>query len=94
MVPYSEKMLDIVYRCTMCGACDTNCRVIMGNMISNNEIVHAQRVRCVEDGQILPEHLVMVDNMRKEKFKNLVQNFSSAYAGNHGLSRGGMRNPG
>jgi Fe-S oxidoreductase len=66
MVPYSEKMLDIVYRCTMCGACDTNCRVIMGNMISNNEIVHAQRVRCVEDGQILPEHLVMVDNMRKE----------------------------
>ena len=35
-------------------------------MISNNEILHALRVRCVEDGQILPEHLVMVDNMRKE----------------------------
>jgi len=66
MVPYSEKMLDIVYRCTMCGACDISCRVIMGNMISNNEIIHAQRVRCVEDGQILPEHLVMVDNMKKE----------------------------
>jgi Fe-S oxidoreductase len=65
-VPYSEKMLDIVYRCTMCGVCDTNCRVIMGNMISNNEILHAQRVRCVEDGQILPEHLVLVGNMKKE----------------------------
>ncbi len=65
-VPYSEKMLDIVYRCTMCGACDANCRVIMGNMISNNEILHALRVRCVEDGQILPEHMVLLDNMKKE----------------------------
>jgi Fe-S oxidoreductase len=38
----------------------------MGNSISNNEILHAIRVRCVEDGQALPEHVALVDNMRKE----------------------------
>lgn len=65
-VPYSEKMLDIVYRCTMCGACDANCRVIMGGMISNNEILHALRVKCVEDGQSLPEHMELLNSMKKE----------------------------
>jgi Fe-S oxidoreductase len=65
-VPYSDKMLDVVYRCTMCGACDTNCRVIMGNSLSNNEILHALRVRCVEDGQGLPEHTMLVENMKRE----------------------------
>lgn len=65
-IPYSDKMLDVVYRCPMCGACDTNCRVVLGNMISVNEILHALRVRCVEDGQALPEHMVLVDNMKRE----------------------------
>src|SRR4030042_5470982 len=63
-LPYTDKMLDVVYRCTLCGACDSNCRVIMGNMISNNEILHALRVRCVEDGQVLPEHMMLVENMK------------------------------
>jgi Fe-S oxidoreductase len=65
-IPYTDKMLDVVYRCTMCGACDANCRVIMGNMISNNEILHALRIRCVEDGQALPEHMFLIENMKRE----------------------------
>jgi len=65
-IPYSDKMLDVIYRCSICGACDINCRVIMGNMISNNEILHAMRVRCIEDGQALPEHVVLVDNIKRE----------------------------
>lgn len=65
-IPYTEKMLDVAYRCTMCGACEANCRVIMGNMISNNEILHALRIRCVEDGQALPEHMMLVESMKRE----------------------------
>ena len=65
-VPYSDKMLEVVYACTMCGACDTNCRVIMGNSISNNEILHALRLKCVEDGQALPEHVMLVEGMKRE----------------------------
>jgi Fe-S oxidoreductase len=65
-VDYTDKMLDAVYRCTMCGACEANCRVTMGNMISNNQILHALRIRCVEDGQVLPEHMFMLENMKRE----------------------------
>lgn len=65
-IPYSDKLLDVIYRCPLDGACDTNCRVIMGNMISNNEILHALRVKLVEDGQILPEHMALIDGLRKE----------------------------
>lgn len=65
-IPYTDKMLDIVYRCTMCGACHANCKIIMGNMIDNNEILHAWRVRCVEDGQVLPEHMMLIENMKRE----------------------------
>ncbi len=65
-VDYTDGMLDAIYRCTLGGACDVQCRVNMGNLISVNEILHALRVKCVEDGQILPEHLMLLENMRKE----------------------------
>jgi len=62
----TDKMMDVIYRCTMCGACDTNCRVVLGNMLSVNEILHALRVRCAADGRILPRHAAMMDKLRKE----------------------------
>ena len=65
-IQYTDKMLDVVYRCTMCGACEANCKVMMGNMISNNEILHALRVRCAEEGQALPEHMMLLENMKRE----------------------------
>jgi Fe-S oxidoreductase len=65
-IPFTDKMLDVVYRCTMCGACDSNCRVTMGNLLSNNEILHALRLKCVEAGQALPEHMILIENLKRE----------------------------
>ncbi len=65
-VDYTEGLLDAVYRCTLGGACDVQCRLNMGNMISVNEILHAMRAKCVEDGEILPEHLALFENLRRE----------------------------
>lgn len=65
-IDYSDEMLDAVYRCCMCGACELSCRMMMGEEISGNEILHALRVKCVEDGAILPEHQLIVDNIKKE----------------------------
>jgi len=59
-------MLDAVYRCTLCGGCEMSCNVVQGNRIANNEVLHALRVKCVEDGQILPEHQVMIESLKKE----------------------------
>ncbi len=63
---FSDEALDAIYRCTMCGACDVMCRQNMGEFVDVNEILHALRIRCVENGYILPEHEVMVENLRKE----------------------------
>jgi Fe-S oxidoreductase len=65
-IDYTDKMLDAVYRCTLCGGCEMSCNVINGNRIANNEILHALRVKCVEDGQILPEHQAMIESLKKE----------------------------
>lgn len=66
MVDYSEEMLDAIYRCTLCGSCEIQCRQTMGNGISINEVLHALRIRCVEDGQLLPAHMMLIDCMKAE----------------------------
>ena len=32
-ISYTDKLLDVVYRCTLCGACDISCKAIMGGML-------------------------------------------------------------
>jgi len=61
---YSDKFVDIVYQCQMCGACDVACKIISDR--EPLEIMRELRAQCVEDGQILPAHLVTIEGLRKE----------------------------
>ena len=61
----SDEMLDTVYRCQMCGMCQVACHLI-GEICEPLEIGRELRVKCVEDGELLPEHMLMIDGMRKE----------------------------
>jgi len=63
---YSDTFLDIVYRCQLDGACDISCKTGMGGMLEPLEIMRGLRVKCVEDGQLLPQHIVVIDGLRKE----------------------------
>lgn len=63
---YSDSFLDIVYRCQLDGACDVSCKTGMGGMLEPLEIMRGLRVKCVEDGQLLPQHMVVIDGLRKE----------------------------
>ncbi|OGN99518.1 MAG: hypothetical protein A2Y58_03375 [Chloroflexi bacterium RBG_13_51_52] len=49
---YSDKLLEIVYNCQMCGACDTSCKYAMDMEVLDpiNEI----RNSCVESGHTVP----------------------------------------
>jgi Fe-S oxidoreductase len=49
---YSDKLLEIVYNCQMCGACDISCKYAMDMEVLDpiNEI----RITCVENGHTLP----------------------------------------
>jgi len=61
----SEKLPDIVYKCQMDGACDIACKVCRYNM-EPLEVMRELRCKLVEDGQLLPQHMPVIDGLRKE----------------------------
>jgi Fe-S oxidoreductase len=58
-------MIDIVFECTMCGACQSQCRTYNYNL---NPIEVMQELRChfVAQGELVPEHMYMIDALKKE----------------------------
>jgi Fe-S oxidoreductase len=65
-IEYSDSLLDIIYRCQLDGACDVSCKAGMGGMLEPLGIMRALRIKCVGDGQLLPQHMVVIDGLRKE----------------------------
>ena len=62
---YTDRVLDIVYKCVTCGNCDVSCKVGRYNM-EPLEMIHDLRFKLVEDGQLLPQHMLYIDHLRKE----------------------------
>ncbi len=62
---YTDRFLDIVYKCLMDGLCDVSCKASRYNM-EPLEAMHELRFKLVEDGQLLPQHMLLIDNLRKE----------------------------
>src|SRR4030042_5600062 len=63
-VDYSDGLLDVIYRCNMDGACDISCK----NQ-SDLEPLQAMlelRAKCVEEGQLLSEHMLVIEGLKKE----------------------------
>ena len=60
----SESLLDIVYTCQTCGACDVTCKVIRD--LEPLEVLYELRAKCVEDGQLLPAHTIVIESLRKD----------------------------
>jgi Fe-S oxidoreductase len=61
---YSDKVLEVIYNCQMCGACDTSCKYAMDMDVL--EPINETRIKCVEDGQTLPVLDKLVASMRKQ----------------------------
>jgi Fe-S oxidoreductase len=62
---YSDKVLDIIYKCVTCGSCDVSDKVCRYNM-EPLEVIHELRFKAVDDGQILMQHLPYIRNLRNE----------------------------
>lgn len=60
---YTPKLLDIIYKCTLCGACDVMCKRTLDLEIT--ETLEEVRVKCVKDG-MLPDPLKnLVNGVKK-----------------------------
>lgn len=64
-IGYTEKLLDIAYKCQVCGSCDVSCKVCR-DIMETLEVIRELRVKLVEEGQLLPEHMSVIGNLRKE----------------------------
>jgi Fe-S oxidoreductase len=61
---YTDKLLDIVYNCQMCGACGVSCNYAMDMEVM--EPITEFRMKCVEDGKTHPALDKVVTGLRKQ----------------------------
>jgi Fe-S oxidoreductase len=63
-IEIDDTFLDVLYKCLMDGSCDVSCKVQQD--IEPLQLMQELRIKCVEDGQLLPAHMVVIDGLRKE----------------------------
>jgi Fe-S oxidoreductase len=63
-VGFSDKFMEVVYNCQMCGACDVACKYAMDMEVL--EPLYEIRFRCVEEGHTNPELDKLINMLRKQ----------------------------
>jgi Fe-S oxidoreductase len=61
---YTDKLLEVVYNCQMCGACDTSCKYSMDMEVI--EPINEIRISCVESGHTHPALDKVVNRLRQQ----------------------------
>jgi Fe-S oxidoreductase len=70
---YEDGLIEHIYHCTTCGACDINCKSVRDMEVM--DAILALRAKCVEDGQgPMPEH---------KKYRQLVESTNNIYGEPH-----------
>jgi len=60
----SPKLLDVMYKCNTCGGCDASCKRVRD--AEPLRVMLDTRAKLVEEGQLLPQHMPVLDSLRKE----------------------------
>jgi Fe-S oxidoreductase len=63
-IDYTDKLLEVIYNCQMCGACDTSCKYAMDMEVL--EPINEIRFACVESGHTLPILDKMIASLRAQ----------------------------
>jgi len=65
LTEYTETMRRIVFECTMCGACQVQCRTYNYNL-NPIEVMQELRMHFVEQGELVPEHFMIIEDLKRE----------------------------
>jgi Fe-S oxidoreductase len=60
---YDDKLLEVIYNCQMCGACDISCKYVMEMEVL--EPINELRIKCVEQGHTVPALDKVINRLRK-----------------------------
>lgn len=61
----NESVAEIIFKCQLCGACDTACKVYRDD-IDLTEVLLELRAFCVEEGELVIEHMAVIDALKRE----------------------------
>jgi Fe-S oxidoreductase len=61
----NDNVAEIIFKCQLCGACDTACKVYRDD-IDLTEVLLELRAHCIEAGELIIEHMAMIDALKKE----------------------------
>jgi Fe-S oxidoreductase len=62
-IDYTDEMIDTIYKCSACGACDISCKY--SRDLEPLEVIHTLRATCVRDGAgPLPGHKAVLESIR------------------------------
>lgn len=59
-----DGLVDIFYRCDTCGSCDVSCKRCRD--MEPLRVLLEMRSKLVENGLIVPEHMLVIDTLKKE----------------------------
>jgi Fe-S oxidoreductase len=62
---FTPKLVEALYHCTLCGGCDVRCKRNLD--IEVLRVIETLRSRYIEQGNILPAHKALADNIRQTK---------------------------
>ncbi len=62
---YTETMNQILFECTMCGACQVQCRTYNYNL-NPIEVMQELRTHFIENGQLILEHSMMIEGLKRD----------------------------
>jgi Fe-S oxidoreductase len=61
---YTDKLLEVVYNCQMCGGCDISCKYVMDMEVL--EPINEFRIKCVEEDHTVPALDGVIKSMREK----------------------------
>ena len=59
-----DSLVDIIYKCQVCGGCDVSCKY--GLDLEILEPIYELRIRCVDEGKVPEPHREVMNGLRKE----------------------------
>src|SRR4030043_1204617 len=63
-IEIDDTFLDVLYKCQMDGSCDISCKVQQD--LEPLQLMQELRIKCVEEGQLIPVHMLIIEGLRKE----------------------------
>jgi Fe-S oxidoreductase len=62
----TERLVESVYACTMCGACDTACKTNLGDNVEPLDTLYELRAYMASKKRVPPAQLQLVDRLRRD----------------------------